>query len=208
MQRGKALQPDTYYHIYNRGNNRESVFVEERNYRYFLKLYEKYIFPIADTFAYCLMPNHFHFLLRIKSEDELMTQREMSDFSKKSDISLLPTRAFAALFTAYTKAFNKTYQRTGRLFQEHFGRVEVDSDHYFTNLVFYIHWNPQKHGFVKDFREWPWSSYGTLISSQPSHVERGVVHDWFGGVSRLQAFHQGAVDERAVAPLVAEDLVC
>jgi len=59
-----------YYHIYNRGNNRENIFVEERNYRYFLKLYVKYIEPVADTYAYCLLRNHFHFLVRIKTVAE------------------------------------------------------------------------------------------------------------------------------------------
>jgi REP element-mobilizing transposase RayT len=65
-----ALQHGQYYHVYNRGNNRENVFVEERNYRYFLKLYANYIEPIADTYAYCLLRNHFHLLVRIKTVEE------------------------------------------------------------------------------------------------------------------------------------------
>ena len=56
------LAYDGYYHIYNRGNNRENIFKETRNYRYFLTLYAKHIEPVADTFAYCLLPNHFHWL--------------------------------------------------------------------------------------------------------------------------------------------------
>ena len=61
-----SLQANKIYHIYNRGNNREDLFREERNYRYFMSLYVKYIEPIADTFAYCLLKNHFHVLVRIK----------------------------------------------------------------------------------------------------------------------------------------------
>ncbi len=64
------LQPGGYYHIYNRGNNREDLFREERNYRYFLQLYVYHVYPIADTFAYCLMRNHFHLLVRIKTVEE------------------------------------------------------------------------------------------------------------------------------------------
>ena len=67
----QPLIPGVTYHIYNRGNNGETIFPEERNYEYFMQLYGKYISPIADTFAYCLMPNHFHFLIRIKGEDDL-----------------------------------------------------------------------------------------------------------------------------------------
>jgi putative transposase len=64
------LQYGQYYHIYNRGNNRENIFFEERNYRYFLRLYVKYAEPVADTYAYCLLRNHFHFLVRIKTVGE------------------------------------------------------------------------------------------------------------------------------------------
>jgi REP element-mobilizing transposase RayT len=65
---------DTYYHIYNRGINRENIFIEERNYDYFLQLYEKHIEPVVDTFGYCLLRNHFHLLVRVKSKDEIQSQ--------------------------------------------------------------------------------------------------------------------------------------
>jgi len=64
------LEYGEYYHIYNRGNNREDVFFEERNYRHFLSLYAKYILPNADTYAYCLLRNHFHLLVRILTQEE------------------------------------------------------------------------------------------------------------------------------------------
>ncbi len=59
------LQRGQVYHIYNRGNNREEIFIQERNYRHFLQLYAQYVEPVADTYAYCLLRNHFHFLVRI-----------------------------------------------------------------------------------------------------------------------------------------------
>ncbi len=129
----------------------------------------------------------------------------MSDLSGKSDMSREPTRAFAALFTAYTKTVNNTYHRTGRLFQEHFGRIEVTSDTYFTNLIFCIHSNPQKHGFVADFRDWPWTSYGAMITDQPTRVNRTQVLDWFRGVADFTHFHQGTVDERCISILIRDD---
>jgi hypothetical protein len=67
MSKPTPLRYGEYYHIYNRGNNRENVFIEERNYPYFLKLYAKHVEPIADTYAYCLLRNHFHVLVRIKT---------------------------------------------------------------------------------------------------------------------------------------------
>jgi len=71
MTTPKALQYGQYYHIFNRGNNRENIFIEGRNYHYFMKLYAKYVEPVAETFAYCLLRNHFHFLVRIFTEDEI-----------------------------------------------------------------------------------------------------------------------------------------
>ena len=66
MPQPVPLQYGKYYHIFTRGNNREDIFLEERNYRHFLQLYAKHIMPIADTYAYCLLRNHFHLLVRIK----------------------------------------------------------------------------------------------------------------------------------------------
>jgi len=197
MPRGKALQPGRFYHIYNRDN----VFIEERNYRYFLDLYARYLHPIAYTYAFCLMRNHFHVLARIKTAEEMLGAPDIPAASST------PTRAIAAFFTAYTKAINKAYGRTGRLFQEHFGRIEVTSDRYFTNLIAYIHFNPQKHGFTDDFREWPWSSYASLVSDKPTRLRRDDVLSWYGGRRNFEAFHYSAVQESVIAPLVMDDWI-
>jgi putative transposase len=197
-----SLQPGGYYHIYNRGNNREDLFREERNYRYFLQLYIHHIYPIADMFAYCLMRNHFHLLVRIKTAEEYRAWNG----SEIGEVPFKPSQYFSNLFNAYTKAINKAYQRTGSLFEERFGRVQVTSDAYFMNLIFYIHFNPQKHKFVDDFREWPWSSYGALHAPADTKLKRAEVMKWFGGERQFEAFHRGMVDERAIAFLVAEDL--
>ncbi len=98
------------------------------------------------------------------------------------------------------------YSRTGRLFSEHFGRIEVSSDHYFSNLIFYIHYNPQEHGFVDDFRHWPWSLFGALSSDRSTHLCRCAVMDWYGGEREFVAFHRGAVDEHAIQALLEDDL--
>ena len=150
------MQPGCSYHIYNRGINGENLFREERNYGYFLHLYTLHILPVADTFAYCLLRNHFHLLIKVK---------ETASDSKTEHGGLSPiSQGFANLFKAYTAAINKTYQRTGGLFERPFHRQHIASDAYFTRVIAYIHLNPQKHGFVKEFSEWPHSSYATLMS--------------------------------------------
>ena len=86
--------------------------------------------------CYCLLRNHFHFLIRIRDPLDARTD---------------PSRCFSNLFNAYARAFNRMYHRTGALFQRPFGRRAVTDDRYFVRLVTYIHHNPQHHGFVDDF---------------------------------------------------------
>lgn len=179
------LIPDIYYHIYNRGINRENIFFDERNYWHFLDLYEKYIHPIADTFAYCLLKNHFHLLVRIKSEEELQRISKTPNYP----IDLVPSRRFADFFNAYAKSINQAYGRTGNLFQHPFGRVPIVSNPQFSQVIAYIHQNPQKHGLVDDFREWKFSSYSAFLSENPTHLQRTLVLDWFGGRDAYQKLH-------------------
>jgi putative transposase len=190
MRRPDPLVPGQYYHIYNRGNSGETLFLEPRNYQYFLRLYGKCVDPVAETFAYCLLNNHFHFLVRLRDEDEGVSSH---------------SRALANLFSTYTKAFNKAYDRTGSLFEKPFKRKRVHSDSYLAHLVVYIHFNPQKHGFVDDFRDWTHSSYRALVSTQATRLQRDDVLDWFQGNSGLVQAHLMAPDERLIAPLVAGD---
>ncbi|HSM57092.1 MAG TPA: hypothetical protein VK879_13145 [Candidatus Sulfomarinibacteraceae bacterium] len=82
----EPLAPGTYYHIYNRGINDEIIFKEERNYPFFLKKMAHYILPVAEVYAYCLLPNHFHLLVRTH-DDQTPAPTQTSDFLKKSDVS-------------------------------------------------------------------------------------------------------------------------
>ena len=190
MTSPSPLLYDTYYHIYNRGVNRENIFVEERNYEYSMGLYAKYIEPVAETFAYCLLRNYFHVLVRVKSEDEIQFLR-VSETLRNSTRKKIkePSGQFSDFFNAYAKGINKTYARTGSLFQHPFGRVPVASATHFFNAVRYIHQNPQKHKFVDDFRDWRYSSYGVLLSEKPTRLKRDVVLDWFGNRQQYLELH-------------------
>lgn len=195
MQTTINLEPGRYYHIYNRGNNRENIFIEERNYRYFLQLYNKYILPVCDTFAYCLMKNHFHILIRVKATDI-----ELGEIFKTTFVS----QQFSNLFNSYAKSINLAYERTGSLFEKGFSRIEIDSDRYFAQLIYYIHFNPQKHGFVEDFRQYPYSSYQAIISKKPTDVCREEIIKWFQGKDNFVNVHELLCDEALISHLTAE----
>jgi len=173
------LEHGCYYHIYNRGINGTSLFYIPENYEHFLILYDKYITPIADTFAWCLMGNHFHLLVRIKEVDEINIKwlpnpvRVLNP--DRVEVIKPPHLYFSHLFNSYTQSVNKQQKRTGSLFEQPFHRLKITSDKYFRNLVVYIHQNPVHHGFTSDFRDYPWSSYGSIISLKPTKVEREKV---------------------------------
>lgn len=204
----QPLQFGQYYHIYNRGNNRENLFVQERNYPYFLQLYANHIEPVADTFAYCLMPNHFHFLIRTRTEKEQGAYwDQIGSISEIEPIFKLrqPSRAFNNMFIAYARAFNNATGRTGVLFETPFHRKLVTSDAYFQQLIIYIHSNPQKHGFVDDFREWKWSSYGALVSDGNTKLARTAVIDWFGDRQAFENSHRQLFDEDKILKWIGND---
>lgn len=224
MTSPSPLLYDTYYHIYNRGVNGENIFIEERNYDLFLKLYEKHLEPITDLFAYCMLRNHFHVSVRTKSEEEIIeykeTLRVSFENSRPYGQESLPkgetsqarkplgskyiSDQFSNFFNAYAKTINKAYGRTGSLFQHPFGRVPITSDRQFWNVIAYIHQNPQKHKFVKDFRDWKYSSYGIILSDKKTSVKRSEVLEWFGNKEQYLKLHEHWVTE-AESKWFAED---
>ena len=149
-----------YYHIYNRGINSDTLFKEKRNYEYFLKLYNDHIEPIAETFAWCLMKNHFHFLIRINNADELSLKKKIE-----------PSQSFSNLFNAYTKAYNKSYNRHGPMFERPFKRKMISNESYFQNLIAYIHNNPVHHAICEHPLNYPWSSYITCVSEKKTKLK-------------------------------------
>ncbi|WP_161889525.1 hypothetical protein [Pontibacter russatus] len=202
MQKTIALEPGKYYHLYTRGNNKETLFRHPDNYTLFLQLYQKYIAPYADTFAYCLLPNHTHFLVRVKDEEALKPRWLTQDPAKLISVE----RQLGHLLNAYAKTINYRYDRVGRLFQHRFGRKEVTSEAYFTRLIYYIHFNPQHHGLLDDFRDWPYSSYHSMLSKSKTALQRDEVLEWFGGRDWYRKFHEeNAADFTPIAPLIEED---
>ena len=187
-QKKIILTEGHYYHIYNRGNNGDNIFYENNNYQYFLKLYEKYINPVTKTYAWCLLKNHSHILVYIKTQDEINTNKLSYSTIKKPKI-ISATNQFSHFFNAYTQAINKRHKRTGSLFEKNFERKEVTSEKYFRNLVFYIHNNPVQHGFTDDIKDYPWSSYESILSTKTTRLQRKQVIELFDDIENFKYFH-------------------
>jgi len=209
-----------YYHIYNRGNNRNDIFVNDEDYLHFLELYAIYIDTIADTFAWCLMKNHFHVLIRIKDKHEIgyldSTKSDSDDlylkwktsFPKYVDTNFIrkstPSRQFQHLFNAYSRWFNIRHKRTGVLFENTFDRKLVNHRKYFQNMILYIHQNPVRHGFVKHVLDYPWTSYLTMLSDKSTKLKRKRVIDDFGDLENFKNVHQYLQADSPIEHLIIE----
>ncbi len=179
MQNIEPLEIGKYYHIYNRGINGEKLFKEQLNYEHFLNLYDYHIAPIAETFAWCLMNNHFHFVVRIKEVEEITSEKKIP-----------ASQSFSNLFNAYTKAINKRYNRHGSLFERPFRRKSIDNNSYFQNVIVYIHNNPVHHTICEHPIEYPWSSYITCISDKTTKLKRKEVLYLFDDLENFKYVHQ------------------
>ncbi len=190
------ILPNRIYHIYNRGIAKMPIFEDDSNYHSFLKKYFEYINPIADTYVYCLMRNHFHFMIKIKSEADI---RELFSDEKYASrkIEFIISKQFSNFFNSYAQSFNKWYSRTGGLFEEPFRRKEILTDQYFSTIIAYIHLNPSKEMGNERYKNYPYSSYSYIVEvglnntpcqRVPIHPE--IIIDWFGSIEYFIQFHE------------------
>jgi REP element-mobilizing transposase RayT len=157
MQVLEKISKGSFYHIYNRGINSCNIFFENDNYEHFYNLYERYIPPIADTYAWVLMPNHFHFLVYIRNNPDRVKKN-----GKK--VPLEASQQFSNLFNSYAQAFNKRFYRHGSLFERPFKRKLIRDTNHLKTVILYIHKNPRHHKICDDLLEYGWSSYIRYLS--------------------------------------------
>lgn len=169
----EPLIEGNYYHIYNCGNNKEDIFIEEKNYEYFLMLLKKHVLPFSEILAFCLLKNHFHLLVYLKENSE----------------SKIISQSYSNFFNAYAKAINKSYNRTGSLFKDRFSRIKINDEGYLKSLVVYIHTNPAHHQFTENFKDYKYSSYKSFISKQPTLLHRDFVLNLFENRENFQFVH-------------------
>ncbi len=154
--------PGNYYHLYNRGARQLTIFREEKNYLFVLGKIKKYLLELQLTFiVYCLMPNHYHFLVR-----------QDGDF----DAGVLPQR----VFNGYSKAYNNHYLHSGTLFEGRYKAKPITNNNYLLHLCRYIHANPVKDGMAQHLEEWQFSKHFEWIGERDGKlVDHLFVNEFF-----------------------------
>jgi len=173
--------PGHYYHIYNKAVADNQLFIEEKNYHFFLSKIKKYLLNTSDVLAFCLMPNHYHLVIKLKNPE-------------------MP-RSMQQLAMSYTMAFNKMYQRSGHLFQGRYQLKHIGEDVYLEHLTRYIHLNPLIAGLVSKPENWEYSSYCEYVGlREPDFINRNIVLDRFGitnvtSLEKKQKYYQKYVED-------------
>lgn len=174
------------YHIFNKAVGGELLFKTNSDYKYFLIKLERFLSPVARIYAYCLIPNHFHLLLKIKEPNDIARLNIISeDFYSK-----YLTQVFGNFFNSYSKSFNKIHGRSGRLFIQPFKRILVEDEDYFIWLVNYIHRNPVHHDLVNELSDWNYSSFNSIVSNKKSFLDRDEVISFFDSIQDFVLYHE------------------
>lgn len=193
------LCPGGLYHVLNHANGDERLFREEQNYACFLLKYRLHISPVAQPLAWCLLPNHYHFLVRIKQPDcikavfALMKKKPPENNDSFSDFIM---QQFSNWQNSYAKAVNKVYARKGSLFMDYIRRVRIESPEPMAGTVFYVHKNPVHHGFAKTISDWPKTSYKEYVTRKVDLVDSDEVMAWFETIENFILFHQQPIGRK------------
>ena len=210
----EKLQPNCSYHIFNHANGFENIFIEDENYRFFLEKYQQYILPIAETYAYCLLPNHFHLVVRIRRKEvieEVYRNFKSTNFSKFPNfgkvensgkveitdniIEQFISKQFANLFSCYTQSFNKVNKRRGSLFLKNFRREPIENKAYFLNAVIYTHRNPVHHAFCDRYTDWSYTSFCEIKERNSHMIEVDKLLRMFGGRDSFIDLHEQSANK-------------
>ncbi len=208
MNTNAVFIPGQYYHVYNRSNNRESLFKESQNRTFFLEKFNQYIRPFCIVHAYALMENHFHYSIKVREVQAIVNyiaglqkhrvSKEMAELvqslGKEEHISIdcvnqLLIRQFQNFFISYVKSINKIYDRSGSLFQKNFKRSLYDPHVKFKYLQYYIHHNARKHKVVKDFLKYKHHSYFQIVKNQSKFIDVKEVLNEFESLPAFIEFH-------------------
>lgn len=198
------FEENKIYHVFARANGKEKMFISNDDYELFMIRLQKYILPIAEIYAYSLIPNHYHLMIKIKGHDELLAFKKFQNanfIENENWLANLITHQFSNFQNSYCKKINFLHKRKGSLFIERLRRLEVKDDDQFTATVFYIHKNPVHHSLAANMRDWPHSSYHQYLSEENSFLTTQPVIDQFGGMKFFLRFHSQEIFSKAAVEL-------
>ena len=199
-------ESNCYYHIYNHASGEKDLFCEQQDFFVFTEKFERYFSNIFDIIAYCLMPNHFHFVVKVKGEEFIRESihKDADSVAKEKylqeiiDLNALIEDQYRRLFSGYSMVYNHKYKTSGQLFLNRHKRIYIDADSRLEYSVCYVHHNPIHHKFRKNYGEWQYCSYQKYLNSDdPNYGDLSR----FGGLDLFLTIHQDFKIEKSAEVL-------
>ena len=203
-----AFRPNRFYHIVCKSIDGLMLFRESADYLTFMKRFSQFTQPFLDVWSYSLLSNHTHHVSKIKSVEAIARYIDQSeniiptlamksflhDPKNESVFDSMIERQMNSMLVSYANYYNNKYQRKGGLFQSPFRRTDIHDDSYLQQAIIYVNANAQKHHLIRDFKDYPYSSYKTVTMNDDKYVNTEAVLQFFGGVEKFISLHESQVD--------------
>jgi REP element-mobilizing transposase RayT len=177
-----------FYHVFNRASGKQLMFREIQNYYYFLSRLNFYLADYVIIHAKCLIPNHFHFLIEIKEEED------MPPLPKNADIHKIITKKFKNFFLSYSMSFKIMFNQSSNVFAQKYKHTRLYTDEDIRNVLFYIHRNP-KHHSVGNWQNYRWSSYNEILYANSKSRKALFMLNLFAGREAYKKAHLAYIEE-------------
>ena len=199
MERKAIFSPSQFYHLYNHANGVENIFNKHQDYSNFLNRYLFRLNGLIKTYAFVLMPNHFHLVIKTNTVDETLTyfrnkkliQYGFNDKPQavEEHFNKIIRLELSHFFNGYVQSHNRSSQRRGSLFQQNLKRKFIPEEGDLRNVIKYVHRNPIHHAFCDTLEEWPYNSYKYFEEDEESPIEKEAVLELFGGKNLFFEIH-------------------
>lgn len=218
----EPLNAGRLYHVYNQTNNRELLFLNDKDRWRFLYNLERFVSPYADILAYNLLPNHFHLLIEVKTKKSLLTRkyryfiRELPPgckalvMAEEDNMDLILKNRFTAMLSGYATYFNIQHRRRGNFLHRPFCRKWINTIEYFEKVAYYIHANGLHHGLYDHILDQEWSSYHSVMLKDDTILALEKLFEYFGGEDACKKYHlenRRFKEEETESFIIEEDTV-
>ena len=201
----QPLEPNNTYHLSNHCVGFENFFNNDDNYIFFLGKIKRWILPIADILTYCLLPNEFHLILKVKEtyilndkfREQLRSKKRINrsgiiDISHNQILILaeIISEQFSHCFNSYAQAYNKVHKRKGALFRHNFERKKLPTHELILRAICNVHNLPVKNGLTLKMEKWKFSSYEAILKNKRSIIAREKALEIFESLEKLVSMHR------------------
>jgi putative transposase len=200
--------PNNYYHIVFKAVDEIRLFKQARDHNIFLERFNFFTADFIDTWAYCMLNNHVHFIVKVKSKEEIIKnvlaivdekrtlsmQKFLTNSNEEIFLDEMIERQMNRFMVSYVNLYKRNYNHHGGMFQSPFKRLAIHDESYLQQAIIYVHANTVKHNLPYNFKDYECCSYKKIVSSNETDVTYKAVIEFFGGKEKFELLHEEQVN--------------